>query len=58
VLSAVTRIVVDVHACGQTITNEGGQIADQMAAKVTPERRPIGAVGMPNSSIPVVAEGV
>jgi serine/threonine kinase PknH len=36
VLSAVSRIVIDVHACGQTITNEGGQIADQMAAKVTP----------------------
>jgi serine/threonine kinase PknH len=36
VLSVVSRIVIDVHACGQTITNEGGQIADQMAAKVTP----------------------
>ncbi|MBV9722501.1 MAG: sensor domain-containing protein, partial [Mycobacterium sp.] len=36
VLSAVSRVVIDVHACGETITNEGGQIADQMAAKVTP----------------------
>jgi serine/threonine kinase PknH len=36
VLSAVYRVVIDVHACGQTITTEGGQIADQMAAKVTP----------------------
>jgi serine/threonine kinase PknH len=36
VLSAVSRVVIDVHACGQTIANEAGQIADQMAAKVTP----------------------
>jgi hypothetical protein len=36
VLSAVSRVVIDVQACGQSITTEGGQIADQMAAKVTP----------------------
>lgn len=35
-LSAVSNVVIDVVACGQTITNEAGQIADQMAAKVTP----------------------
>ncbi len=36
VLSAVSRVVIDVHACGQTLANEGSQIADQMAVKVTP----------------------
>jgi serine/threonine kinase PknH len=36
VLSAVSRVVIEVQACGLSITNEGGQIADQMAAKVTP----------------------
>ena len=36
VLSAVSRVVIDVVACGTTITNEAGQVADQMAAKVTP----------------------
>jgi hypothetical protein len=29
-------VVIDVVACGTTITNEAVQIADQMAAKVTP----------------------
>lgn len=36
VLSAVSRVVIDVQACGLSITNEGGQIADQLAARVTP----------------------
>jgi hypothetical protein len=36
VLSAVNRVVIDVVAGGASITNEGGQIADQMAARVTP----------------------
>jgi hypothetical protein len=36
VLSAVSSVVIEVLACGQTITTQGGQIADQMAAKVTP----------------------
>jgi serine/threonine kinase PknH len=36
VLSAVSRVVIDVVACGASITNEAGQVADQMAAKVTP----------------------
>jgi serine/threonine kinase PknH len=36
VLSAVSRVVIDVVACGTSITNEAGQVADQMAAKVTP----------------------
>jgi serine/threonine kinase PknH len=36
VLSAVSRVVIDVVACGPSITNEAGQVADQMAAKVTP----------------------
>jgi serine/threonine kinase PknH len=36
VLSAVRRVVIDVVACGPSITNEGGQVADQMAAKVIP----------------------
>ncbi len=38
VLSAVSRVVIEVQACGQgsSITNQGGQIADQMAARVTP----------------------
>jgi serine/threonine kinase PknH len=35
-LSAVSNIVIDVVACGAQINDEGGQIADQMAAKVTP----------------------
>jgi hypothetical protein len=37
VLRAVSRVVIEVQACGQgSITNQGGQIADQMAARVTP----------------------
>ncbi len=36
VLSAVSRVVIDVVACGTSITNEAGQVAEQMAAKVTP----------------------
>ncbi|MGA8548364.1 MAG: sensor domain-containing protein, partial [Mycobacterium sp.] len=36
VLSAVSHVVIDVVACGTNITNEAAQIADQMAAKVTP----------------------
>jgi serine/threonine kinase PknH len=36
VLSAVSRVVIDVVACGSSITNEGGQVADQIAARVTP----------------------
>jgi hypothetical protein len=36
VLSAVSSVVIDVVACGSNIGNEAGQIADQMAAKVTP----------------------
>ncbi len=37
VLSAVSRVVIEVQACGQGgIANEGGQIANQMAAKVAP----------------------
>jgi hypothetical protein len=36
VLNAVSRVVIDVVACGANITNEAGQVADQMAAKVTP----------------------
>jgi hypothetical protein len=35
-LSAVSNVVIDVVACGASITNEAGQVADQMAAKVTP----------------------
>jgi serine/threonine kinase PknH len=35
-LSAVFNVVIDVVACGASITNEAGQVADQMAAKVTP----------------------
>jgi serine/threonine kinase PknH len=35
-LSAVSHVVIDVEACGLSITNEGSQIANQMAAKVTP----------------------
>lgn len=35
VLSAVSTVVIDVQACAPDITNEAGQIADQMAAKVT-----------------------
>ena len=34
-LSAVSNVVVDVNACGYHITDEGGQIADKMVAKVT-----------------------
>jgi serine/threonine kinase PknH len=34
VLSAVSHVVIEVQACGVTITNEAGQIADQMAARV------------------------
>jgi serine/threonine kinase PknH len=34
-LSAVSNVVIDVEACGLSITNEGSQIANQMAAKVT-----------------------
>jgi serine/threonine kinase PknH len=33
-LSAVSHVVIDVSACGLSITNQAGQIADQMAAKV------------------------
>lgn len=33
-LSAVSNVVIDVDACKWFITNEGGQIADKMAAKV------------------------
>jgi hypothetical protein len=29
-------VVIEVQACGLSITNEGGQIADQMSAKVAP----------------------
>jgi serine/threonine kinase PknH len=36
VLSAVSRVVIDVVACGTNITDEAGQVAEQMAAKVTP----------------------
>ena len=36
VLNAVSSVVIEVHACSQNITTEGGRIADQMAAKVTP----------------------
>jgi len=36
VLAAVTRVVIDVFACGNSITNQAGVVADQMAAKVTP----------------------
>jgi serine/threonine kinase PknH len=37
VLSAVSNVVIEVQACSQGgIANEGGQIANQMAAKVTP----------------------
>jgi hypothetical protein len=36
VLSAASRVVIDVVACGTSITNEAGQVAEQMAAKVTP----------------------
>jgi hypothetical protein len=36
VLSAVSRVVIDVVACRTSITNEAGQVVDQMAAKVTP----------------------
>jgi hypothetical protein len=35
-LSAVSNVVVDVEACGPSITNEASLIADQMVAKVTP----------------------
>jgi serine/threonine-protein kinase len=35
VLSAVSQVVIDVQACAPDITNEAGQIADQMAANVT-----------------------
>jgi hypothetical protein len=35
VLSAVSNVVIDVDACGYRITDEGSQIADTMAAKVT-----------------------
>jgi serine/threonine kinase PknH len=35
-LSAVSHVVIDVSACGRNITNEASQIADQIAAKVTP----------------------
>ena len=33
-LSAVSNVVIDVDACKWFITNEGGQIADKMVAKV------------------------
>lgn len=36
VLTAVSRVVIDVVACDASVTNEAGQVADQMAAKVTP----------------------
>jgi serine/threonine kinase PknH len=36
VLSAVSSVVIDVTACGTSITNEGGLIADQMATRVKP----------------------
>jgi hypothetical protein len=29
-------VVIDVVACGTNITDEAGQVAEQMAAKVTP----------------------
>jgi hypothetical protein len=29
-------VVIDVVACGAQISDEGGRITDQMAAKVTP----------------------
>jgi hypothetical protein len=29
-------VVIDVVACRTSITNEAGQVVDQMAAKVTP----------------------
>jgi hypothetical protein len=32
----VSNVVVDVEACGPSITNEASLIADQMVAKVTP----------------------
>jgi hypothetical protein len=35
-LSAVTNVVIDVEACGPSIANEAGEIADQMAARATP----------------------
>lgn len=34
VLSAVSDVVLDVRACAPSITNQGGQITDQMAANV------------------------
>jgi serine/threonine kinase PknH len=36
VLSAVSHVVIDVVACASSITNEGGRVADQIAARVTP----------------------
>jgi serine/threonine kinase PknH len=36
VLRAVSRVVIDVIACGNSITNQASVVADQMAAKVTP----------------------
>ena len=36
VLTAVSRVVIDVVECGASITNEASRVADQMAAKVTP----------------------
>ncbi|POY03025.1 hypothetical protein C3469_05385 [Mycobacterium kansasii] len=33
-LSAVSNVVIDVEACGYHVTDEGGQIADKMVAKV------------------------
>ncbi|KAA8939284.1 sensor domain-containing protein, partial [Mycobacterium sp.] len=40
VLSAVSDVVFDVEACAANVADQGSQIADQMAAKVTPLARP------------------
>jgi serine/threonine kinase PknH len=38
VLSAVSRVVTDVIACGDSITDQASRVADQMATKVPPAR--------------------